>query len=127
MNFLSRFFRPSRKTIRATAMIAAAVVLLELVALAAWWSYSQSRLGRIEAPTTIVVGSADAVVPAAATRKLATQIGRARLIEIERGGHMLPAQYPDRLAEIVLASASVRQGSDAPGLAVEQSTGRQVR
>ncbi|MGO9977201.1 MAG: alpha/beta fold hydrolase [Solirubrobacteraceae bacterium] len=87
----------------------------------------ESRLARIEAPTTIVVGSADTVVPAAATRKLATQIGRARLIEIERGGHMLPAQYPDRLAEIVLASASVRQGSDAPGLAVEQSTERQVR
>lgn len=48
MNLPSRYPRPSRQTIRATAKIVAAVVLVELVVLAAWWTYSQSRLGRIE-------------------------------------------------------------------------------
>ncbi len=37
-----------RKAIRAMAMIVGAVVLLELVGLAAWWSFSAWRLGRIE-------------------------------------------------------------------------------
>jgi hypothetical protein len=37
-----------RKAVRAAAKIVAAVVLLEVAGLAAWWSYSTWRLGRIE-------------------------------------------------------------------------------
>ncbi len=48
MNPLSRFARPSRKAIRAAAMIVAATTMLELAALATWWAYSAWRLGRIE-------------------------------------------------------------------------------
>ena len=48
MYFLSRFARPGRTGFHATARIVGFVVLLELAALAAWWSVSQSRLGLLE-------------------------------------------------------------------------------
>jgi hypothetical protein len=47
MNFLRRFPRSSRTSIRTAAMIAGAVVLLELVIAGAWWWISQSRLGQL--------------------------------------------------------------------------------
>jgi hypothetical protein len=47
MNFLRRFPRSRRTSIRTAAMIAGAVVLLELVIAGAWWWTSQSRLGQL--------------------------------------------------------------------------------
>lgn len=67
----------------------------------------EARLHEITAPTTIVIGTADTILPAAAGRTLARQIPRARLVEIEGGHHVLPAEHPERLADEILLAAAV--------------------
>jgi pimeloyl-ACP methyl ester carboxylesterase len=61
------------------------------------------RLKQISAPTTIVAGTGDHVVPIAATRRLACQIPDAELVEFEHAGHLLHVQHPGRLAEVIAA------------------------
>jgi pimeloyl-ACP methyl ester carboxylesterase len=63
----------------------------------------EQRLGTIDAPTTIVAGTGDHVVPIAATRRLARQIPGARLVMVEHAGHLLHVQHAGRLAEVILA------------------------
>jgi pimeloyl-ACP methyl ester carboxylesterase len=65
----------------------------------------EARLGEISAPTTIVAGSEDRVVPLSAARRLATQIRDAELVVIERAAHLLPQQHPDRVAAAIAAAA----------------------
>lgn len=65
----------------------------------------EERLSRIDAPTTIVAGSGDHVVPLAATRRLARQIPRAELVVVQHAGHLLHVQHANRLAEIIAAGA----------------------
>jgi 2-hydroxy-6-oxonona-2,4-dienedioate hydrolase len=62
----------------------------------------EPRLGEIAAPTTIVAGGGDHVVPIAAARRLAEQIPEAELVEVRHAGHLLHVQHAARLAEIVL-------------------------
>jgi pimeloyl-ACP methyl ester carboxylesterase len=64
----------------------------------------ERRLSRISAPTMIVAGTGDHVVPLGAARRLATQIPGAELVEIERAGHLVHVQHADRLAEIIAPS-----------------------
>lgn len=66
----------------------------------------QARLARIEAPTTIVAGSADRVVPLASARSLAQAIPRAELVVLEGAGHLLVQRDPDRLAQIIVGGAN---------------------
>jgi 3-oxoadipate enol-lactonase / 4-carboxymuconolactone decarboxylase len=61
----------------------------------------EARLSDISAPTTIVAGTADHVVPIAATRRLGQQIPGANLVEIEHAGHLLHVQQPGPLAEVI--------------------------
>ena len=78
-------------------------------------------LGRISAPTVIVAGAADHVVPAAAARALATQIPGAELVLLERAGHLLPQLHPAQLAEIILGAGAVAQPSQRRGEGIEPS------
>lgn len=64
----------------------------------------ERRLGLIEAPTTIVAGTADRIVPIASARALARQIPSAHLIELRGAGHMLPMRRADTLAELIVAA-----------------------
>jgi pimeloyl-ACP methyl ester carboxylesterase len=66
----------------------------------------EARLGDIRAPTTIVAGSADRMVPIAAARRLATQIPGAELVVLERASHLLPQQHAGRVAVIIAAVAA---------------------
>jgi pimeloyl-ACP methyl ester carboxylesterase len=66
----------------------------------------EPRLGQIAAPTTIVIGVADRVVPLSSARRLAEQIPYARLVELERANHLLPQQRPERLAELIVEAGS---------------------
>jgi pimeloyl-ACP methyl ester carboxylesterase len=76
----------------------------------------EPRLGRISAPTTVVVGTSDMIVPRRAVLELSRQIPQAELVEIAGGHHVLPAEYPDRVAEIILAAAEAGGGGEAdPG------------
>ena len=66
----------------------------------------EARLRKIEAPTTIAGGRDDRVVPIRAVRRLAAQIPHAELVVIERTGHLLPQQQPDRVAELICRTAA---------------------
>ena len=61
----------------------------------------ERRLGDVMAPTWIVVGAEDRIVPPAGPRTLAEQIGGARLVVLERAGHLLPQLHARRLAETI--------------------------
>ncbi len=59
------------------------------------------RLHEISAPTTILSGTADTVVPPRAARLLATQIPGAELELVHGAGHLIPHQHPDLVAAAV--------------------------
>ncbi len=64
----------------------------------------EQSLGRITAPTLVVMGAADRVVPAEAARRLADQIPHAELVLLPRAGHLLPHLEAERLAAIMVGS-----------------------
>jgi pimeloyl-ACP methyl ester carboxylesterase len=77
----------------------------------------EPELGRIAAPTVIVEGAGDRVVPVAAARALARQIDGAELLLLPRAGHLLPHQHAGRLADLIAtvgagAGRSPARGSD---------------
>lgn len=65
----------------------------------------ERRLNQITSPSSVVVGTSDTVVPLEAGRLLTKQIPGAALVEIEGGRHVLPAEHPARLAEVILGAA----------------------
>jgi pimeloyl-ACP methyl ester carboxylesterase len=62
------------------------------------------RLHRITAPTTILAGAGDRVVPPRAARRLAGQIGGARLHVSKHAGHLLPQCDPELVADAIRAA-----------------------
>lgn len=65
----------------------------------------EAQLRRISAPTVIVAGAADRIVPTAAAELLAQQIPGAELVMLNRAGHLLPHRHAEKLAEIIEARA----------------------
>lgn len=61
----------------------------------------ERRLAHITAPTTILAGGGDRVVPPRAARRLAQQISGARLQVSEQAGHLLPQCDPDLVAQAI--------------------------
>lgn len=59
-------------------------------------------LGRIRAPTLVVAGSEDTVVPLRAKKELAAGIPGARLVVIPHSGHATPTDQPVRFNRLVL-------------------------
>lgn len=64
----------------------------------------ERRLDQVSAPTTIVAGSADRIVPPAAARTLADQMPDAELVLLPNAGHLLPFQHARRLAELIVGT-----------------------
>jgi pimeloyl-ACP methyl ester carboxylesterase len=62
----------------------------------------ERMLAEITAPTRIVVGSDDRVVPMSSARQLVTQIRGAELVVLEGAGHLLAQQQPEQLADVIL-------------------------
>jgi len=62
-----------------------------------------SRLGQIATPTLVLVGAEDIVTPVSCAQELADGIPRARLHVLERGGHTPDVEYPEAVAEAMLA------------------------
>ena len=60
----------------------------------------ERRLGEISVPTAVVTGASDRVVPPVAARALAGAIPGAELVVLA-GGHLLPFEQPEAIAEIV--------------------------
>ena len=61
----------------------------------------ERRLGQISAPTTVLTGTADSVVPIGAARRLAAQIPGADLVEIEHAGHLLHQHHASEVARVI--------------------------
>lgn len=61
-----------------------------------------SRLWRIKAPTLIVWGEHDRLIPPAYGQAYAAGIPGARLVTFERCGHLPPFEQPERFADTVL-------------------------
>jgi pimeloyl-ACP methyl ester carboxylesterase len=61
-------------------------------------------IARIGIPTTIVVGTRDTLTPVDRARELADTIPGAHLVTIDKAGHMLPLEEPDRLAEAITSA-----------------------
>ncbi len=64
---------------------------------------TRDRLPQIAAPTLVLVGAEDIVTPVSCSRELAEGIPGARLHVLERGGHIPDAEYPEAVAEALLA------------------------
>jgi pimeloyl-ACP methyl ester carboxylesterase len=99
-----------------------------LLAPAAWRSYAteqralirdltalEDQLGAIAAPTTILTGAGDRIVPSRAPRALAQQIAGARLQVCKHGGHLLPQRQPDAVAAAIIAALQAGPPSKLDG------------
>ena len=59
-------------------------------------------VGRIDLPTLVIAGKADLLTPPAEARRLADRIPRARLVLIERAGHMVMLERAAELQALLL-------------------------
>jgi pimeloyl-ACP methyl ester carboxylesterase len=71
----------------------------------------ERQLGRIAAPTTVIIGGRDTIVPPAAGRRLSLQIPGARLLEIASANHGLFVQHPSVVAEEIVRVATAPSGT----------------
>ena len=94
-------------------------VLRQMVAIAASGDRS-ALLQTIAAPTLVIHGAADPLVPLACGQDTARQIPRARLEVIEGMGHDLPAQLIERLASLIDAHAHGKMSPDSTARQFEQ-------
>jgi pimeloyl-ACP methyl ester carboxylesterase len=61
------------------------------------------RLGDIDVPALVLVGSEDAITPATEMRAMAEAMPRARFFEIAGAGHMAPLEDPQACNAHLLA------------------------
>ncbi len=66
----------------------------------------EASLERISAPTTVLIGEHDTLVPPSAGRRLAEQIPGAQLQAVPEAGHVLNVQHPDVVAEAIVRLAT---------------------
>jgi pimeloyl-ACP methyl ester carboxylesterase len=66
-------------------------------------------LGQITAPTRIVAGSQDRIVPLSSLRQLSRQIPGAELVLLDGAGHLLPLHRARDLATVIWGLAAGRQ------------------
>ncbi len=89
----------ARRLIRPASWRASAV---EQRALVAELPALESALGRVRAPTVILGGSEDRIVPGASLRRLSSQIAGAQLIMLPGAGHLLPMRRAAELAGVIV-------------------------
>ena len=61
----------------------------------------KQRLHGIQAPTMILWGKQDKLVPVAYARDFARPISGAKVEVIDQAGHLFPAEHPERVAAMV--------------------------
>ncbi len=83
----------------------------QLVAAAAWSSLPW--LHRIHAPTLVLSGQADAIVPPVNARILARRIPNAELAIVQDAGHLLLMDHADRAATLIAGFLEQTVGSSA--------------
>lgn len=70
----------------------------------------EKRLSGVSAAAKVVVGQADRIIPLASAQLLAREIPDAELVVLPRGGHLLPQQCPEALAEVIAATVATLTG-----------------
>ncbi len=93
--FVSRYLR---------APMPAHCFFSQLAAITRWRSYE--RLPEIRCPTLVLTGDSDILIPPENSRILASRIPGARLKEYRGGGHGFFAQFPEKVADDLLAFLS---------------------
>ncbi len=90
--------------------------LAQLQAILAWESYS--RLPQMAAPTLVIHGQADRLVPVGNGKILAERIPGAKLVLLERAGHLFSTDQPDAAHKAVLeflsSQPAVREEKASP-------------
>lgn len=76
-------------------------MLSQLRAISSW--HGPSRLGRIDAETTVIHGVRDPLMPVGNGMRLAQMIPHARYVELAHVGHLVPYEAPDAVTEAILA------------------------
>src|SRR5262249_33649390 len=61
----------------------------------------KKRLHRIQAPTLVLWGKEDRLVPVAYAQEFASRISNARVELIEHSGHLMGVEHPAKVAELV--------------------------
>ena len=61
----------------------------------------RDRLADIDLPTLVLVGSLDTETPPSYAADIAERVPAARLVEIEGAGHLLAAEAPDAVNELL--------------------------
>jgi len=61
----------------------------------------QSRLWRIAAPTLVIRGDKDSLIPLAHSETYAREIAGAKLVKMENVAHMIPLEEPAKLADLI--------------------------
>ncbi|MEX0785894.1 MAG: alpha/beta hydrolase [Dehalococcoidia bacterium] len=62
----------------------------------------RKRLHRITAPTLVIRGKEDTLIPAAHAQAYAREIPGAKLVEMPNAAHLIAVERPDELAELVI-------------------------
>jgi 3-oxoadipate enol-lactonase len=84
------------------AQLSAAALSAEELAMARWYAEpGEQRLAAIAAPTLVMAGELDQVIPAENSLLLAAGIRDARREEFPGGGHAFIAQEPERVARAI--------------------------
>jgi pimeloyl-ACP methyl ester carboxylesterase len=72
-------------------------------------------LGSVRAPSLVVWGSRDRVVPRDCGEQYARALGRGRLATVEGAGHFVEMEQPDALAELVTRFAADSDAGSGAG------------
>jgi pimeloyl-ACP methyl ester carboxylesterase len=83
-------------------------------AMAIQWFDSSRHLSRIVAPTLVVTGSADALIPSHHSYLLADRIPDSRLQIFEGAGHGFFWERPDHLAELLTVFCKASTATERP-------------
>ena len=63
----------------------------------------ENEVKKVKAPTTVLFGEKDVLLPKADAQKLAELITVSKFVEVEGGGHCLNVENPQRMAEYIKA------------------------
>jgi 3-oxoadipate enol-lactonase len=94
--------------IRARARHPVPAAVFQAQRAASWEHDSWERLPQVSAPTLVIHGTHDLVMPVGNGRILAERIPGARLVEFEGAGHLLFHEMPERFADVVASFLSGR-------------------
>ena len=83
----------------------------------------EAALGSVRAPTVVISGTWDLVVPPSVSASIAAAIAGSELVSVARTGHFVPRDAPDVVASAV-RSVEARRPASAARIRHARSTAR---